>query len=103
ILFSTLQCPLIQEQKPMSSSREETPWKRITLFLLTLTAIVVCALLLHPFFGAIVGAIVLAVITQRPYDWLASKIRHPSSAAAVALILVILAVIIPCFFLAQDL
>lgn len=87
----------------MTSNREEPPWKRITLFLLTLAAVVVCAFLLQPFFGAIVGAIVLAVITERPYDWLASKIRHRSSAAAIALVLVILAVIVPCFFLAQDL
>jgi predicted PurR-regulated permease PerM len=86
----------------MQSTREET-WKQITLFLLTLGILIVCALLLRPFFSAIVGAIVLAVVTQRPYDWLATKIKNGSSCAALALALVILAVIIPCFFLAQDL
>jgi len=86
----------------MPASYDETQWKQITFYLLTLGALIVCALLLYPFFAAIIGAIVLAVITQRPYDWLASKIKSPSAAAALALILVILAVIIPSFFLAQD-
>ena len=76
----------------MQDSRQETPWKQITLFLLTLGVLALCALLLHPFFSAIVGAIVLAVITRRPYDWLASKIKNRSNCAAVALVLVILAV-----------
>lgn len=87
----------------MRTSYEETAWKQITLFLLTLSILIVCALILHPFFTAIVGAIVLAVITQRPYDWLASKIRNRTATAALALILVVLAVITPSFFLAQDL
>ena len=86
----------------MSISGEETTWKQITFYLLTLVVLVVCAFLLFPFFGAIVGAIVLAVITQRPYDWLATKIRHPSTAAAVAVVLVVLAVIVPGYFLVQD-
>ncbi|GGG82168.1 AI-2E family transporter [Edaphobacter dinghuensis] len=87
----------------MASRREETTWKQITFYLLTLAILVVCGFLLYPFFMAIIGAIVLAVITQRPYDWLASKIRHRSTAAAVAVILVMLAVIVPGYFLAQNL
>jgi predicted PurR-regulated permease PerM len=87
----------------MQESRAELPWKQITLFLLTLGSLILCALLLAPFFSAIVGAIVLAVITQRPYDWLASRIKSRNLCASVALILVILAVIVPGFFLVQDL
>jgi predicted PurR-regulated permease PerM len=87
----------------MLESREAIPWKQITLFLLTLGVLILCALVLRPFFNAIVGAIVLAVITERPYDWLATKIRHRSTCAAVALIVIILAVIVPAFFLAQEL
>jgi predicted PurR-regulated permease PerM len=81
----------------------EALWKQITLFLLTLGTLVLCALLLQPFSSAIVGAIVLAVVMQRPYDWLATKIPHRSTCAAVALVLVILAVIVPTFFLTQSL
>lgn len=86
----------------MASSQQETTWKQITFYLLTLAILVVCGLLLYPFFGAIIGAIVLAVITQRPYNWLASKIRHCSTAATVAVILVMLAVIVPGYFLVQN-
>jgi predicted PurR-regulated permease PerM len=87
----------------MQDSHEAPHWKQITLFLLTIGVLVLCALLLQPFFSGIVGAIVLAVVTQRPYNWLASKIKNRSTCAAVALVLVILAVIVPTFFLAQEL
>src|SRR5690348_1213496 len=87
----------------MPTSREETSWKQITLFLLTFGIIVVCAFILQPFFMAIVGAIVLAVITQRPYNWLDRRIRNKSLAATLALILVILAIVVPSFFLVQSL
>jgi predicted PurR-regulated permease PerM len=87
----------------MPDNRAGTPWKQITLFLLTLGVLILCALLLQPFVSAIVAAIVLAVVTQRPYDWLASRITNRSLCAAVTLILIVLAVIIPTFFLAQKL
>src|ERR1700704_481618 len=91
------------EQEPMPDDRAGTTWKQITLFLITLGVLILCALLLRPFFSAIVLAIVLAVITQRPYDWLASKISNRSLCAAIALALIVLAVIIPTYFLAQKL
>jgi predicted PurR-regulated permease PerM len=87
----------------MPDNRAGTPWKQITLFLLTLGVLILCALLLQPFVSAIVAAIVLAVVTQRPYDWLASRITNRSLCAAVTLILIVLAVIVPTFFLAQKL
>jgi predicted PurR-regulated permease PerM len=86
----------------MQDSRQEPPWKQITLFLVTLGVLILCALLLQPFFTAIVGAIVLAVVTRSPYNWLTSKIKNRSLCAALALILVTLAVIVPTFFLAQE-
>jgi len=78
-------------------------WQKITLFLITIVVLVVCALVLQPFFSAIVGAIVLAVITQHPYNWLSARIRNRNLCAAVALVLVVLAIIVPGFFLAQSL
>ncbi len=78
-------------------------WKQITLFLLTLGVVIISILLLYPFLSAIVGAIVLAVITQRPYIWLTHKIKNRNICAAIALVLVILSVIIPSFFVVQDL
>jgi predicted PurR-regulated permease PerM len=87
----------------MQDDRAGTPWKQITLFLITFGVLLLCALLLQPFFSAILGAIVLAVITQRPYDWLAAKIKNRSLCATIALVLIVLAVIIPTFFLARKL
>jgi predicted PurR-regulated permease PerM len=87
----------------MPDDRTGTSWKQITLFLITLGVLLLCGLLLRPFFSAIVGAVVLAVVTRRPYDWLASKVKNQSLCAAVVLILIVLAVIIPIFFLAQKL
>ncbi len=85
------------------SPAAESPWQKITLYLLTIAVLILCALILQPFFSTIVGAVALAVITQRPYNSLATKIRNPNVCAAVALILVILAIVIPSFFLAQEL
>lgn len=87
----------------MPVSPKEIPWKQIALFLLTFSVLIACAFVLLPFLSALLGATVLAVITVRPYDWLASKIRNCNLCAAVGLILVILAIIIPSFFLVQDL
>ncbi len=86
----------------MQGSREPTTWRQIALFLVTLGILTLCALVLRPFFAGIVGAIILAVVTRRPYDWLASKIKNRSLCATIALLVIILAVIIPTFFLMQE-
>jgi len=83
--------------------RQEMLWKQITFYLLTMAVFIVCALLLRPFFVAIVGSIVMAVIVQRPYKWLATKINNRSLCATVALILIILAFVTPVYLLAQEL
>ncbi|MBS1799581.1 MAG: AI-2E family transporter [Acidobacteria bacterium] len=81
----------------------ETSWKQITLYLLTFAVLVVCAFILQPFFSAIVGAVVLAVVTQRPYQWLAAKITNSNFCAAIALVLILLVIITPVYLLAQSL
>lgn len=88
---------------PAQDNVQKNLWKQVTLYLLILGAVATSTLILYPFLSAIIGAIVLAVITQRPYNWLTRKIRNRNTSAAVALILVIVSVIIPSFFLAQDL
>ncbi|WP_263383423.1 AI-2E family transporter [Granulicella arctica] len=88
-----------QTPTPQSLSK---PHNQITLYLLTTAALILCALILRPLFSAIAGAVVLAVITQHPYDWLGTKVKNRNLCAAIALFAVILAIIIPCFFLAQE-
>lgn len=86
----------------MPSSREETAWNQIALFLLTVGILILCGFLLHPFLSAIVGAIVLAVVTQRPYDHLAERLKNRTAAAILTLIIVTLSIIVPGFILAQH-
>ncbi len=86
----------------MQTESQPSSWKQIAFFLLTLGALVLCGLILQPFLVAIVGAIVIAIITERPYLWLARRIHNPDLCATVALVLVILSVLVPIFFLAQD-
>jgi predicted PurR-regulated permease PerM len=81
----------------------EPVWKQITLYLLTIAVFVLCGLVLLPFLSAVIGAIVLAVISQRPYQWLSGKISHKSLCAAVALVLILLVIVIPVYLLAQEL
>ena len=86
----------------MQTDSQASSWKQIAFFLLTLGDLILCALVLQPFLVAIVGAIVIAIITERPYLWLARRLHNPDLCATVALILVILSVFVPIFFLAQD-
>ncbi len=83
-------------------THQAPPWSQITLFLFTVAVIILCALILQPLFAATVGAIVLAVATQHPYDWLASKIRNRNLCAVVALLIVIIAIILPSVLLSQE-
>jgi predicted PurR-regulated permease PerM len=85
------------------TASSDAQWKQITLFLLTLGVFVACGLILKPFFGALVAAIVLAVVTQRPYQWLQTKISGPSKSAIVALLLILLILVTPIYLLAQSL
>ncbi|HEX7157657.1 MAG TPA: AI-2E family transporter [Edaphobacter sp.] len=89
--------------QPAQDIAQKNLWKQITLFLLTIGAVGVCVLILYPFLPGLIGAIVLAVITKSPYNWLRRKIRSRNASAAVALIVVILSVVVPGFFVAQDL
>lgn len=86
----------------MQASPEASSWRQITLFLLTLGVLFICGLLLRPFVVAIVGAIVISIITEKPYLWILSRIQRPNLAATLTVVLVFFSIVIPIFFLAQD-
>lgn len=77
-------------------------WRNLTLYLAAIAAIILCALMLRPFLPAITGAIVLAILTQRPYQWIASRQKSPTLSATIGVILVALCIIGPAIFLAQS-
>ena len=89
--------------QPAQDNVQNNLWKQITLYLLTFGAISICFFVVYPFLSGIIGAIVLAVITKRPHVWLSHKIKNRSLCSAIAVVLVILSVIIPSFFILQDL
>jgi predicted PurR-regulated permease PerM len=78
-------------------------WRQISQYLLILVIVTICILIVYPFLLALTGAIVLAVVTQHPYKWLTLKIGNRNASAALALFLVIVTIIIPSFFIAQEL
>jgi predicted PurR-regulated permease PerM len=78
-------------------------WKNIALFLLTLAALILCALILRAFLAGIVGAVVLAVATQAPLRWLYKGLKNRTYTASLALLIVAIGVILPGFFLARIL
>jgi predicted PurR-regulated permease PerM len=90
-------------QQPAQDTVQKNIWKQTSLFLLTFAAVVICFLIIRPFLSAIIGSVVLAVITRRPYNSLTRKIKNRNLSAAIAVVLVILSVVIPSFFILQDL
>lgn len=90
------------EQEPVRARGDEFVWKQIAFFLLALAFVVLSGLVLYPFSAAIVCAIVLAVVLERPHEWLAGRMNRNLS-AALMLIVVIVIIIVPASFLAQTL
>ena len=86
-----------------SQPTEEAKAKTVALFLITLAVVGVCALILYPFISAITGAVVLAIITRRPYVWWRARIRNRTAAAGTALLLVTVSIIGPVLLLVQYL
>ena len=84
-----------------SAAGEQTKWTTTAFFLLTVIVLATSGLMLYPFLPAITGAVVLAIVTRRPYRWLAGKIRNASAAALSALILVSISIIAPALVLGQ--
>lgn len=79
------------------------PWKNVALFLLTLAVLVACLFMLRAFLPAIVGAVVLAVVTRTPFCWLRARLRNVAFAATVALSVVTVGIVIPGLFLVRIL
>jgi predicted PurR-regulated permease PerM len=75
-------------------------WGGLTLFLITICALVACALILAPFLTAITGAVVLAVVTHRLHRWITARLKSPTLAATASLLLVGLSIVGPALFFA---
>jgi predicted PurR-regulated permease PerM len=77
-------------------------WGSLSLYLVSMAFVVLCLVLLRPFLAAITGAIVLAIVTDKPHRWVAARLRNPTLAAAISLVAVIFSVVCPAVFLVQS-
>jgi predicted PurR-regulated permease PerM len=82
--------------------RAVVDWSELSLFLVSVCAVVLCGWIIWPFLPALTGAMVLVVVTRHPYRWLAGRIGNSSLTAALALILVIFAIIAPSLSVAYG-
>jgi predicted PurR-regulated permease PerM len=78
-------------------------WRSIALFLFTLAVSALCGAIFFPFLPALTWAVALAVATRTPYVWLARRTRNPTLAAALGVLLVVVLILVPAFFLVQSL
>ncbi len=90
------------DEDPPPWRRGPSDWNGFTLFLLSIGAVVFCAMLVWPFLPALTGAVVLAVVTRRPYRWLAERLRNRTLAAALALVLAVLSIVTPAMLVAYG-
>ena len=73
-------------------------WNGLTLFLISIGAILLCLLIVQPFYPAITGAIVLAIVTQPLHRRIAARLKSPTLAATTSLLFVIFSIMIPVLF-----
>lgn len=73
----------------------------LVLIMVTGAGIYSCYLLAAPFFPALAWALALAVLFAPLHRWLASKVRNPSLAAIICVLLVALVVVVPSAFVAE--
>lgn len=91
----------MEDMRTMAGPAAKFDWRSISLFLITLGVLVVCVWMVRPFLPAIMGAIVLAVATHRPYAALKRRIRDLTLAASLATASVTLCIIVPALFVIQ--
>lgn len=84
-------------------ARGEFDWSGWMLFLISISAILLCLVIVGPFLPAITGAIVLAVVTQRPHRWIRARLRNKTLAATASLLMVVLSIVVPAFLIALSL
>ncbi|HUX27900.1 MAG TPA: AI-2E family transporter [Terracidiphilus sp.] len=73
-------------------------WSGLTLFLISICGALLCLVIVRPFLSGLTWAIVLALVTQRPYQWISSRLRNPTLAATATVILVALSIVVPTMF-----
>ena len=87
------------EPEGMQSTHRKMDWSGLTLFLVSICVILLCLMLVRPFLPGVTWAVVLAIVTQRPYRWMLARLKRPSLAATVTTVLVALAIVVPALLI----
>ena len=74
----------------------------VALFILTLLLLYACYLVARPFLATLTLAVAIAVAAFPVHRWVARKIKRPSLAAGVSLLLIMIVIIAPAFFIGQQ-
>lgn len=92
------------ENKPMATTHSTLNHVQ-TLVLIGATAIGIylCYRMAAPFLPAIAGALTLAVLFTPMQRWFESKLRHPSLAALISILLIGIIVVVPAVLVGQTL
>ncbi len=75
--------------------RKSMDWSSLTLYLISIFAVVLCLWIVRPFLAGVTWAVVLAIVTQRPHAWISARLRNRTAAATVMLVLVTLSIVVP--------
>ncbi len=96
-----------QKNKPMVSIDNDWSSKNhlqtLVMMLATVLGIYLCYKMAVPFLAVLVWALTLAVLFSPWQRWLESKLKSPSLAASIAVLLIGLIVVIPAVFVGQQL
>jgi len=82
---------------------EQRVIRTFVLALATALGIYICFRIAAPFLPAVAWALALAVLFSPFQRWLEARIRHPSLAALVAVLVICVAVVVPATFVGQQL
>lgn len=74
----------------------------VTLFILTLLLLYACYLVARPFLTTLTLAIAIAVAAFPLHRWISRRIKVRSLAAGVTLLLVMIVIVVPAFFIGQQ-
>ncbi len=102
----TLNAPDITPASGMPIATRWTEQRVIRTFVLALATalgIYICFRIAAPFLPAVAWALALAVLFSPFQRWLEARIRHPSLAALVAVLVICVAVVVPATFVGQQL
>jgi predicted PurR-regulated permease PerM len=93
---------LAEELVHWRASENLPPIRLIALLVATVLGLYVCFLLLQPFIAALTWALTIAVLTTPAHHTLESRLGYPNLAAATSVILLVLLVILPLYWVAQQ-